>query len=123
MHTIFIYEHSSGRLTLSFVKSDYVRDSVWACFVCLVAHLLLPTPKHEKRAILGMFFVFGTYSIPPPTFKHRKHACLGTFSVFDHLQPPLLVFHFPPFPPHSFLTLPRPSLSIFSLLGTFYLFR
>ena len=27
MHTIFIYEHSSGRLTLSFVKSDYVRDN------------------------------------------------------------------------------------------------
>ena len=27
MHTIFIYEHSSGRLTLSFVKSDYVRDT------------------------------------------------------------------------------------------------
>jgi len=27
MHTIFIYECSSGCLTLSFVKSDYVRDS------------------------------------------------------------------------------------------------
>ena len=28
MHTIFIYECSPGCLTLSFVKSDYVRDSV-----------------------------------------------------------------------------------------------
>ena len=28
MHTIFIYECSPGRLTLSFVKSDYVRDTV-----------------------------------------------------------------------------------------------
>jgi len=28
MHTIFIYERSPGRLTLSFVKSDYVRDTV-----------------------------------------------------------------------------------------------
>jgi len=28
MHTIFIYERSPGRLTLSFVKSDYVRDNV-----------------------------------------------------------------------------------------------
>jgi len=27
MHTIFIYERSLGRLTLSFVKSDYVRDN------------------------------------------------------------------------------------------------
>jgi len=27
MHTIFIYECSPGRLTLSFVKSDYVRDN------------------------------------------------------------------------------------------------
>jgi len=29
MHTIFIYECSPGRLTLSFVKSDYVRDNVF----------------------------------------------------------------------------------------------
>jgi len=28
MHAIFIYERSPGRLTLSFVKSDYVRDNV-----------------------------------------------------------------------------------------------
>ena len=27
MHTISIYEHSSGHLTLSFVKLDYVCDS------------------------------------------------------------------------------------------------
>ena len=27
MHTIFIYERSPGRLILSFVKSDYVRDN------------------------------------------------------------------------------------------------
>jgi len=27
MHTILIYERSPGRLILSFVKSDYVRDN------------------------------------------------------------------------------------------------
>jgi len=35
MHTIFIYERSPGRLTLSFVKSDYVRDTVFHSMVQL----------------------------------------------------------------------------------------
>ena len=39
MHTIFIYECSPGRLTLSFVKSDYVRDNVDSTFrVILYRH-------------------------------------------------------------------------------------
>jgi len=77
------------------------------CFVCVVAHLLLPTSEHKKRTVCS-----APTPSPPSAFKHQKCACFGTFSVFDHLHPPLLVLHPPPF-----LALPFS----FSFLDTFYL--
>jgi len=79
------------------------------------------TPNLRTRKTHHFGRIFGVRHLPPSAFKHQKCARLGTFSVFDHLQPPFLVFHPPPFPPHSFLALPHPFLPIFSFLGTFYL--
>jgi len=50
MHTIFIYEHSPGRLTLSFVKSDYVRDNALTAILSIVAEdgELHPVAFHSR---------------------------------------------------------------------------
>ena len=60
MHTIFIYERSPGRLTLSFVKSDYVRDNVKS----------LPTPTLHPDT----FYVSGCLLVHPSLTNARRRA-------------------------------------------------
>jgi len=60
MHTIFIYECSPGRLTLSFVKSDYVRDNGREGRG-QDTHQRIAAEK-EKFATNGAFFMFGGWA-------------------------------------------------------------
>ena len=52
MHTIFIYERSPGRLILSFVKSDYVRD------IRRELIIWLPSVTRVRWAALRLYFIF-----------------------------------------------------------------
>ena len=51
MHTIFIYERSPGRLTLSFVKSDYVRE------IRRELIIWLPSVTRVRWAALRLYFI------------------------------------------------------------------
>lgn len=56
MHTIFVYKRSSERLTLSFVKSDYVRD------IRRELIIWLPSVTRVRWAVLRLFFYLFIYA-------------------------------------------------------------
>ena len=78
--------------------------------VCVVAHLLLPTPEHKQCAISGAFFMFGIYSIPPlPSNIENvpvlaRFQCLTTTTPLSLYDIPLPSLFTPslPFPSHFF---------------------
>jgi len=92
-----------------------------ACFMCLVAHLLLPTSQHKKCTILGVFFMFGAYSIPLPS-NTKNMPVLACFQCLTTSSP--LSLYSIPLPSLLTPSLPFPILPFpFFFLFRYFLFR
>jgi len=87
-------------------STTHMKHAHMQCVSCVWLLICYYQPPNTKNALC--FLCSAPTPSPPSAFKHRK--CAKT--VFDHLHPPLLGLHPPPF-----LALPFS----FSFLDTFYL--